>query len=70
MKLRTLLVVMALSLAICLGVRATQAVEPVGAVYTMSNATDGNSVLVFTRRSNGRLEPAAEFATGGLGTGG
>ena len=70
MKLRTLLVVMALSLTICLGVRATQAVEPVGAVYTMSNAADGNGVLVFKRSSNGRLEPAGVFATGGLGTGG
>jgi 6-phosphogluconolactonase (cycloisomerase 2 family) len=39
-------------------------------VYTMSNAAHGNSVLVFKRRINGRLEPAGVFATGGLGTGG
>jgi 6-phosphogluconolactonase len=70
MKLRTLLVVMALSLTVFLGVGTTPAAEPVGAVYTMSNAPQGNSVLVFNRRINGRLEPAGVFATGGLGTGG
>ena len=68
MKLRTLLVVIALSLTVCL--EMTPAAEPVGAVYTMSNATNGNSVLVFKRRINGRLEPTGVFATGGLGTGG
>ncbi|MCP5299828.1 MAG: beta-propeller fold lactonase family protein [Chromatiaceae bacterium] len=41
----------------------------VGAVYTMSNAPEGNSVLVFDRAANGRLSPAGEFDTGGLGTG-
>jgi 6-phosphogluconolactonase len=70
MKLRTLLVVMALALTVCLGVGATPAAESVGAVYTMSNAAQGNSVLVFNRRNNGHLEPAGVFATGGLGTGG
>jgi 6-phosphogluconolactonase len=70
MKLSTLLMVMTLSLTVCLGVGATPAAEPVGAVYTMSNAADGNSVLVFNRRINGHLAPAGAFATGGLGTGG
>ena len=70
MKLRVLLVVIALSLIVCLGGGTIQAAEPVGAVYTMSNAAHGNSVLVFKRRSNGSLEPAGVFATGGLGTGG
>ena len=70
MQLRTLLVVMALSLIICLGGETTHAAEPVGAVYTMSNAAHGNSVLVFKRSSSGRLDPAGVFATGGLGTGG
>jgi 6-phosphogluconolactonase len=40
-----------------------------GAVYTMSNDTDGNSVLVFDRLASGRLLPAVEYATGGTGTG-
>jgi len=41
-----------------------------GAVYTASNAVGGNAVLVFDRRSDGRLEPAGSVPTGGIGTGG
>jgi len=44
--------------------------EPSGAVYTMTNAASGNSVLVFEGAARGRLKPAGEFSTGGLGTGG
>ncbi len=41
-----------------------------GAVYTMSNATAGNSILVFDRRADGHtLLPAVRYPTGGLGTG-
>lgn len=39
-------------------------------VYTMSNATAGNSVLAFRKARGGTLEPAGEYPTGGLGTGG
>jgi len=42
---------------------------PIGAVYTMSNAAEGNSILVFDRDLVGKLTPAGEFDTGGLGTG-
>ena len=69
MKPRKLLVVMALVLTVGLGAGVTLAAEPVGAVYTMSNDPQGNSVLVFNRKINGRLEAADVFATGGLGTG-
>lgn len=69
MKLKGLLVIIALSLIACLGGGTLQAAERMGAVYTMSNAAHDNSVLVFKRRSNGSLEPAGAFATGGLGTG-
>jgi len=41
----------------------------IGAVYTMTNAVEGNSVLVFRRNQAGKLWPAGEFATEGLGTG-
>jgi 6-phosphogluconolactonase (cycloisomerase 2 family) len=41
-----------------------------GGVYTMTNATNGNSVVAFSRDANGSLSPVGEFATGGLGTGG
>lgn len=40
-----------------------------GAVYTMTNAVDGNEILAFSRASDGSLRPAGEYATGGLGTG-
>lgn len=42
----------------------------VGAVYTMTNATTGNEILVFDRRANGRLRAAGSVSTGGVGTGG
>jgi 6-phosphogluconolactonase len=41
----------------------------IGAVYTMTNAVDGNTVLMFSRDHTGKLTAAGEFATGGLGTG-
>ncbi len=40
-----------------------------GAVFTMSNAANGNSVLAFERAADGSLEAAGETPTGGLGTG-
>ena len=41
--------------------------EERGAVYTMSNSPNGNSVIVFERGPDGRLTRAGEHATGGLG---
>ncbi len=43
--------------------------EPAGAVYTMTNATDGNQIAVFSRASDGTLTPAGTYPTRGLGTG-
>src|SRR6266568_6735175 len=40
-----------------------------GAVYTLSNASSGNAVLVYSRAANGQLSPAGMFPTGGLGSG-
>jgi 6-phosphogluconolactonase len=40
-----------------------------GVVYTQSNATGGNSILVFERASDGSLDPAGSVAAGGSGTG-
>src|SRR5262245_65931131 len=40
-----------------------------GAVYTATNAVDGNVVLVFDRAADGTLTSAGAFATGGTGTG-
>jgi len=41
----------------------------VGAVYTMTNATDGNEVVVFDRRAGGGLHRVGAFSTGGTGAG-
>lgn len=40
-----------------------------GAVYTMSNAVEGNSILVFDRHADGSLTAAGSYATDGYGTG-
>lgn len=44
--------------------------DVVGAVYTMTNSTAGNSILVFDRGTDGKLAEAGSYATGGAGTGG
>jgi len=58
-----------LLLAFLLPLSALAGGGSIGAVYTMSNAAEGNSVLVFDRDLVGKLTPAGEFDTGGLGTG-
>lgn len=40
-----------------------------GAVYTATNSSQGNSVLVFDRLADGRLVAAGSVSTGGAGTG-
>jgi hypothetical protein len=39
-----------------------------GAVYTMSNDADGNTVLVFHRAEDGSLTPGDPVPTDGLGS--
>jgi 6-phosphogluconolactonase len=41
----------------------------VGAVYTLTNAADGNQVVVFDRHAGGLLTLAGAIPTGGLGSG-
>ncbi|HKW48810.1 MAG TPA: beta-propeller fold lactonase family protein, partial [Gemmatimonadaceae bacterium] len=41
-----------------------------GAVYTSTNATDGNTIIAFHRGADGTLSRIGSFATGGLGVGG
>jgi 6-phosphogluconolactonase len=41
-----------------------------GAVFVLSNDAAGNAVLVFDRKADGSLLPAAPVPTGGLGSGG
>lgn len=60
----------ALLTATALPIGPAAAVEPAGAVYTMTNRTGGNAILVFNRANNGALVLGGEFATRGSGTGG
>jgi 6-phosphogluconolactonase len=39
------------------------------AVYALTNATDGNAVVVYSRSGDGSLTPAGSFPTGGAGSG-
>jgi hypothetical protein len=53
---------------VMLGVTAAGALAAPGAVYTETNATDGNAVEKFVRAPDGTLTPAGTFATGGSGS--
>src|SRR5205823_10438818 len=64
-----ILSVAAAVLALGIGASAAHAQPAVGAVYTTSNATTGNQILVFDRHVDGTLTPANAVATGGRGTG-
>lgn len=72
--LRTLFLLIQAAL-LTTGVQAAQSKEGVGsdsagAVYTMSNSASENTILRFSRNSNGTLTSAGSFSTGGVGTGG
>ncbi len=40
-----------------------------GAVYTMTNAAEGNAVKTYVRAPDGTLTPSTTYSTGGLGLG-
>ena len=46
------------------------AADPIGKLYTMSNAASGNEVLVYNRLSDGSLSKATNVPTNGTGSGG
>jgi 6-phosphogluconolactonase len=69
MKLKTLMALTALTLSVMLGGISANGDEPAGAVYTLSNQADGNSVLVFNRAVDGSLTSASAFPTAERGTG-
>src|SRR5713101_5107320 len=57
-----------LALSLFVGQSAFADTNP-GAVYTMTNAAAGNSILIFTRAANGALANAGSVPTGGKGQG-
>ena len=48
---------------------AALAAGDAGAIYTITNATSGNQVLIFKRAADGSLAPAGAVGTGGTGNG-
>ncbi len=42
---------------------------PAGVVYTMTNAAEGNAVILFNRNATGRLTSSRSYDTGGEGSG-
>jgi 6-phosphogluconolactonase len=47
---------------------AAASADGFGAVYTSTNATSGNEILVYNRAADGSLSYQASYATGGLGS--
>lgn len=70
MNIKHFLVILAVLLALTPLTAFGKDVPPIGAVYAMSNAQDGNEIVVFARDFRGRLTHTGAFATGGIGTGG
>jgi 6-phosphogluconolactonase len=70
MRLRTVLSIIVLALLAFSGMASGMMNDhSVGAVYTATNSSMGNSVLVFKRTADGRLMQDGSYATGGLGSG-
>jgi len=65
---RTLFVALATA-ALALPAVATAVHQADGAVYTLTNAPDGNRVVVYDRHADGRLGARRSFSTGGNGAG-
>lgn len=68
-KMMQLMLAAVLVLTFAFGAGSAAASDNTGAVYSLTNAADGNSVVVFNRASDGTLTPAGSVATGGLGSG-
>jgi len=67
MKLRVFIAVTAV---FSLWMEASLAAAAPGAVYTMTNAADGNEVIIFDRDANGLLTKVGSISTSGTGSGG
>lgn len=67
---RSLLVVCLLPMGSLLSAHVAAAQEYSGAVFVMTNASDGNQVNAYNRQKDGSLAAAGTYATGGNGSGG
>ena len=66
MKLKLIL---ALVLTAAIAFSSCAAFAAAGAVYTLTNSSSENAVLVFSRSADGHISSGRMFATGGIGTG-
>ena len=73
MRRRSILITLGAAALIAIGattpVAAAGPDAHAGAVYTLSNLAGGNSVVAFSRSSDGALSPLGTYPTGGLGGG-
>ena len=67
MKLKAFIALIA-ALSLWIGVSLAAAAP--GAVYTMTNAADGNEVVIFSRDASGLLTKTGSISTNGTGSGG
>ncbi|HBY95543.1 MAG TPA: 3-carboxymuconate cyclase [Chloroflexi bacterium] len=64
-----IMLALALLLSALVGGGTVEAAGSAGAVYVLTNAATGNSVIVFDRAADGTLEAVGSVPTGGLGSG-
>jgi len=69
-KMMKLKLSITLLLGTVIGLGSVSGYAAAGAVYTMSNSSTANAILLFNRSAGGQLSPAGIFPTGGRGTGG
>jgi 6-phosphogluconolactonase len=70
MRLNSLLLAVTFLFFSSAGMVMAKGMDSPGAVYTMTNSSSSNEVLVFDRSADGSLSPAGAFETEGIGTGG
>jgi 6-phosphogluconolactonase len=70
MKVKAIVLVVALLLSLWVGVSLATGLDTPGAVYTMTNDPDGNEVIMFDRDAKGMLTQVGSISTGGNGSGG
>jgi 6-phosphogluconolactonase len=66
MRLRLSIALLSLIIFALSGAALAQA----GAVYTLTNSSSGNAVLIFNRAANGQMSAGTMVSTGGMGSGG
>jgi len=64
-----LMLIFALAITAVIAFSSSSTFAAEGAVYTLTNSSSGNAVLVFNRSTDGQISSGGMFATGGTGSG-